>query len=82
MFWIKPLESASVFKRGTKMAISNSLSEEAINEFASRVSSDPEIPEALKNLLTTLKTEEKWSRDVDVSSALEVLYTNPEGRPE
>ena len=71
----------NVFEWGARMAISKSLSEEAINEFASRVSSDQEIPANLKQQLTALIGQGKWNRDVNVSDALEAFHTNPEGEP-
>jgi hypothetical protein len=61
------------------MANSKSLSEEAINEFVSRISIDQEIPVSLREQLTILIKEGKWNRDVNVSGALEAFYTNLEG---
>lgn len=56
------------------MAISSSLSDDAIREFASRVASDQELPASLKEQLTTLIEGGKWKRDVSVSDALAAFY--------
>jgi predicted outer membrane protein len=61
------------------MTISRSLSDEAINEFASRISSDQEISPGLRKQLTTLIGEEKWKREASVSDALEAFYSTLEG---
>jgi hypothetical protein len=62
------------------MAISSSLSEDAINEFASRVASDQELPASLKVQITTLIEMGKWKRDVSVSDALATFHEQLEGK--
>jgi hypothetical protein len=60
---------------------SKSLSDQAIDEFVSRVSSDEEIPEALKAQLLELTNDGKWKTGASVSSALDAFYSTSGGGP-
>jgi hypothetical protein len=64
------------------MAIHNSLSIEAINEFKSRITDDRTLPDNLKEQLTALINQGKWQREISVSEMLEAVCTELEEKPD
>jgi len=61
------------------MTSSKSLSNEAIEEFESRVSNDLDIPEGLRKQIVTLISDGKWKSETSVSSALEAFHSISQG---